>query len=118
MARIVSTGIASAESGNGNAATCAGSAGGSVISNIGNADGRTLGLTVRAATCESMRLRASACGSGSMVSRITTGEVRTGVIGGGAVRAPDEHAVRATNVVAVMQVNSVVECFIEYVPRW
>jgi len=46
IARIVSVGIASAEFASGTAATCAGLAGGNVISNIGIADGRTLELVV------------------------------------------------------------------------
>jgi hypothetical protein len=118
IARMVSTGIASADCGTGNAAICFGSAGANVISNIGSADGRTLGELVRTATCESTRRRVSACGSGSMVSRMTTGCARTGVIGGGAVGCPDEHAANATHVVSVVNGSSVSEYFIECDHRW
>ena len=118
IARMVSTGIASTDSGTGKAAICFGSAGANVISNIGSADGRTLGELVRAATCESTRRRVSACGSGSMVSRITTGCARTGVIGGGAVGGTDEHAANATHVVSVVIGSSVSEYFIESDRRW
>jgi hypothetical protein len=115
---MVSTGIASTDSGTGKAAICFGSAGANVISNIGSADGRTLGELVRAATWESTRRRVSACGSGSMVSRITTGCARTGVIGGGAVGGTDEHAANATHVVSVVIGSSVSEYFIESDHRW
>jgi hypothetical protein len=115
---MVSTGIASADCGTGNAAICVGSAGANVISNIGSADGRTLGELVRTATCESTRRRVSACGSGSMVSRMTAGCARTGVIGGGAVGCPDEHAANATHVVSVVNGSSVSEYFIECDHRW
>jgi len=118
IARMVSTGIASADCGTGNVAICIGSDGANVISNIGSADGRTLGALVRAATCESTRRRVSACGSGSMVSRMTTGCARTGVIGGGAVGCPDEHAANATHVVSVVNGSSVSEYFIECDHRW
>jgi hypothetical protein len=118
IARMVSTGIASADSGTGKAAICIGSAGANVISNIGSADGRTLGELVRTATCESTRRRVSACGSGSMVSRITTGCARTGVIGGGAVGGTDEHAANATHVVSAVNGSSVSEYFIECDHRW
>jgi hypothetical protein len=118
IARMVSTGIASADSGTGKAAICFGSDGAKVISNIGSADGRTVGELVRTATCESTRRRVSACGSGSMVSRMTTGCARTGVIGGGAVGGTDEHAANATHVVSVVNGNSVSEYFIESDHRW
>ena len=118
IARMVSTGIASADCGAGNAAICIGSDGANVISNIGRAEGRTLGALVRAATCESTRRRVSACGSGSMVSRMTTGCARTGVIGGGAVGCPDEHAANATHVVSVVNGSSVSKYFIECDHRW
>ena len=118
IARMVSTGIASADSGTGKAAICTGSDGANVISNIGSADGRTVGELVRTATCESTRRRVSACGSGSMVSRMTTGCARTGVIGGGAVGCPDEHAANATHVVSVVNGSSVSEYFIECDRRW
>jgi hypothetical protein len=115
---MVSTGIASADCGTGKAAICVGSAGANVISNIGSAEGRALGELVRTATCESTRRRVSACGSGSMVSRMTTGCARTGVIGGGAVGCPDEHAANATHVVSVVNGSSVSEYLIECERRW
>jgi hypothetical protein len=118
IARMVSTGIASADSGTGKAAICFGSDGAKVISNIGSADGRTVGELVRTATCESTRRRVSACGSGSMVSRITTGCARTGVIGGGAVGGADEHAANATQAVSAVNGSSVSEYFIECDHRW
>ena len=118
IARMVSTGIASADSGTGKAAICTGSDGANVISNIGSADGRTVGELVRTATCESTRRRVSACGSGSIVSRMTTGCARTGVIGGGAVGCPDEHAANATHVVSVVNGSRVSEYFIECDRRW
>ncbi len=118
IARMVSTGIASTDSGTGKAAICFGSDGANVISNIGSADGRILGELVRTATCESTRRRVSACGSGSMVSRITTGCARTGVIGGGAVGGADEHAANATHVVSAVNGSRVSEYFIEYDHRW
>ena len=118
IARMVSTGIASADSGTGNAAICTGSDGANVISNIGSADGRALGELVRTATCESTRRRISACGSGSIVSRMMPGCVRTGVIGGGAVGGADEHAANATHVVSAVNGSSVSEYFIECDHRW
>jgi hypothetical protein len=118
IARMVSTGIASTDSGTGKAAICFGSDGAKVISNIGSAEGRTVGELVRTATCESTRRRVSVCGSGSMVSRMTTGCARTGVIGGGAVGCPDEHAAKATHVVSVVNGSSVSEYFIECDHRW
>ena len=118
IARMVSTGIASADSGTGKAAICTGSDGANVISNIGSADGRTVGELVRTATCESTRRRVSACGSGSIVSRMTTGCARTGVIGGGAVGGADEHAANATHVVSAVNGSSVSEYFIECEHRW
>jgi hypothetical protein len=118
IARMVSTGIASTDSGTGKAAICFGSDGAKVISNIGSAEGRTVGALVRTATCESTRRRVSVCGSGSMVSRMTTGCARTGVIGGGAVGCPDEHAAKATHVVSVVNGSSVSEYFIECDHRW
>ena len=118
IARMVSTGIASADSGTGKAAICTGSDGANVISNIGSADGRTVGELVRTATCESTRRRVSACGSGSIVSRMTTGCARTGVIGGGAVGGADEHAANATHVVSAVNRSSVSKYFIECEHRW
>ena len=118
IARMVSTGIASADSGTGKAAICTGSDGANVISNIGSADGRTVGELVRTATCESTRRRVSACGSGSIVSRMTTGCARTGVIGGGAVGGADEHAANATHVVSAVNGSSVSKYFIECEHRW
>jgi hypothetical protein len=118
IARMVSTGIASADSGTGKAAICTGSDGANVISNIGSADGRALGELVRTATCESIRRRVSACGSGSIVSRMMPGCARTGVIGGGAVGGADEHAANATHVVSAVNGSSVSEYFIECDHRW
>ena len=118
IARMVSTGIASADSGTGKAAICTGSDGANVISNIGSADGRALGELVRTATCESTRRRVSACGSGSIVSRMMPGCARTGVIGGGAVGGADEHAANATHVVSAVNGSSVSEYFIECDHRW
>ena len=118
IARMVSTGIASADSGTGKAAICTGSDGANVISNIGSADGRALGELVRTATCESTRRRVSACGSGSIVSRMMPGCARTGVIGGGAVGGADEHAANATHVVSAVNGSSVSEYFIECEHRW
>jgi hypothetical protein len=115
---MVSTGIASADSGTGKAAICTGSDGANVISNIGSADGRALGELVRTATCESTRRRVSACGSGSIVSRMMPGCARTGVIGGGAVGGADEHAANATHVVSAVNGSSVSEYFIECDHRW
>ena len=118
IARMVSTGIASADSGTGKAAICTGSDGANVISNIGSADGRALGELVRTATCESTRRRVSACGSGSIVSRMMPGCARTGVIGGGAVGGADEHAANATHVVSAVNGSSVSKYFIECEHRW
>jgi hypothetical protein len=53
-----------------------------------------------------------------MVSRITTGCARTGVIGGGAVGGTDEQAANATHVVSVVIGSSVSEYFIESDHRW
>lgn len=82
--------------GAGNSATFMGSSGGSVISSIGSAEGRsdTAGVRDAAITAgwASNPRRASSRGSGSTVSRRPVGAFDTGVMGGGAVRSGAEHA--------------------------
>ena len=99
-------------------ATCIGSSAGSVMSNIGIADGRALGSTVRAAATaagwDSNDRRASPRAMGStVVAGFAARTDGAGVTGGGATGCEPEHA--PSNAATAMQAGNgrVVSCFIE-----